>query len=130
MPSAGSRCWPEAAGDCTGFCSHSSWRSSLPHPTPGSCWSRSFAEGGDTWACSALQLPGCGLSRRTLIRVELIQADKTDVGALGGLQFTVEARTGITGQLRIPGVESFDREQILRSAQALDVAQVHNPVPL
>ena len=65
-----------------------------------------------------------------LIRVELIQADKTDAGALAGLQFGVEACAGVAGEYRVLGVESLDREQVPRAAQALDVAQVHNPVPL
>src|SRR5215469_15446672 len=37
----------------------------------------------------ALQLLGRVLIRRALIRVELIQADKTDVGASAGSQFAV-----------------------------------------
>ncbi len=64
----------------------------------------------------ALQLLGRVLSRRTLIRVELIQADKTDVGALAGLQFAVEACAGIAGEYRVLGVESLDGEQVLRAA--------------
>ena len=46
------------------------------------------------------------------------------------MQFAVEACAGVAGEYRVLGVESLDREQVLRAAQALDVAQVHNPVPL
>ena len=34
-----------------------------------------------------------------------------DVAVLAGLQFAVEARTGIAGKHGVPGVESLDREQ-------------------
>ena len=49
---------------------------------------------------------------------------------MAGLQFTVEARAGVAGEYRVPGIESLDREQVPRAAQALDVAHVHNPIPL
>jgi hypothetical protein len=65
-----------------------------------------------------------------LIRVELIQADKTDIGALAGSQFAVEAGAAVAGEYRVLGVESLDREQVPGPPQPLDVAQVHNPVPL
>src|ERR1700722_12483995 len=53
-----------------------------------------------------------------------------DVVALAGLQFAVEARTGIAGKHGVLGVESLDGEQVPGTAQALDVVQVHNLVPL
>ena len=46
------------------------------------------------------------------------------------LQLTVETRTGVAGEHGVPGVESFDREQVPGTAQAFDVAEAHDPVPL
>jgi hypothetical protein len=65
----------------------------------------------------------------TLVRVELVKANKTDVVALGGLKLAAEACAGIAAKHRVPGVESFNSEQIPRPAQAFDVAEVHDPVP-
>jgi hypothetical protein len=54
--------------------------------------------------------PGRELPRgQPLIRIELVQADETDVVALTGLQLTVEARTGVAGEHGVPGIESLDR---------------------
>src|SRR6185437_7100527 len=75
--------------------------------------------------------PGRELPRgQPLIRVELVEADEADVVAWTGLQLTVEARTGVAGEHGVPGVESLDREQVPGTAQAFDVAQAHDPVPL
>ena len=61
--------------------------------------------------------------------VELVKADKMDVVVLGGLQFAGEPCAGIAAEHRAPGAESLNGEQIPRPAQALDVAEVHDPVP-
>src|SRR5271154_1321316 len=47
MPWAEPPSWPAVAAVCTGSRSPSYSRSPLPHPTPGSCWSRSSARQGD-----------------------------------------------------------------------------------
>ena len=57
------------------------------------------------------------VSRPSLIRIELVEADKTDVVALAGLQFTVEDdREGARGPARPDPVQAIRPVTLLRTA--------------
>jgi hypothetical protein len=66
--------------------------------------------------------------RSRLICVQMVKADEPYIAGVACSQVRVKVGTRVAGKNRFAGIESLDREQVAGTAQAVNVALLHDAV--